>query len=507
MPQATEQWDYFEASFEGPSSGNPFLDVAFEASFAFANREVTVPGFYDGEGIYRVRFMPDAQGTWRFRTRSNAAALDGKTGDFTCLAPSAGNHGPVRVRNRHHFAYADGAPYFPFGTTCYAWTHQPLAMQEQTLQTLEGARFNKLRMGVFPKHYIFNENEPLHDIYERGPDGKLDFDRPNVVAFRHFETQIGALRALGIEADIIVFHPYDRWGYCDMPAERDYAYVRYLAARIAAYRNVWWSLANEYDFLLDVKPVAQWDRYFHILEETDPYRHPKSIHNGEETMNFDHRKPWVDHVCIQNWNVKRTPEWRNEWGKPIVNDELEYEGDIHLAWGNISARELVHRFWITVTRGGYAGHGETYMHPQDLLWWAKGGELRGESWRRIGFLSEIVEADVVHGLNPAPTDDWPWTRVSAAFDGDFRLIYLGEHQPIVWGHGLPNDDGDYEVDIIDTWEMTVTPAKRIASPILPRLRQRGGAQSEAKAVSAFAVEMPGRPFQAIRVRRARRSSR
>jgi hypothetical protein len=49
-------------------------------------------------------------------------------------------------------------------------------------------------------------------------------------------------------------------------------------------------------------------------------------------MNFDHRKPWIDHVCIQNWNVKRTAEWRGEWGKPIVNDELEYEGDISLAW-------------------------------------------------------------------------------------------------------------------------------------------------------------------------------
>src|SRR5262249_24001194 len=151
----------------------------------------------------------------------------------------------------------------------------------------------KLRMGVFPKHYIFNENEPLHDIYVRGPDGKLDFDRPNVEAFRHFENQVAALRDLGIEADIIVFHPYDRWGYCDMSAERDYAYVRYLTARLAAYRNVWWSLANEYDFLLDVKPVEQWDRYFHIIEENDPYRDLKSIHNGEETMNFNHRKPWV----------------------------------------------------------------------------------------------------------------------------------------------------------------------------------------------------------------------
>ena len=44
----------------------------------------------------------------------------------------------------------------------------------------------------------------------------MDFDRPNPEAFRHFETQIGKLAEIGIEADIILFHPYDRWGYADM---------------------------------------------------------------------------------------------------------------------------------------------------------------------------------------------------------------------------------------------------------------------------------------------------
>ena len=32
------------------------------------------------------------------------------------------------------------------------------------------------------------------------------------------------------------------------------------------------------------------------------------------------------------------------WGKPIVNDELEYEGDISLAWGDLTPQELTHRF-------------------------------------------------------------------------------------------------------------------------------------------------------------------
>ena len=159
-----------------------------------STRKVTVPGFYDGEGVYRVRFMPDTEGEWTYQTRSKAAALEGLSGTFLCGPPANGNHGPVRVRNRHHFAYADGTPYFPFGTTCYAWTHQPLADADaRRSRRMRASGFNKLRMAVFPKHYVFNENEPLYDIYERGEDGALDFDRPNVVAFRHFETQVAAL--------------------------------------------------------------------------------------------------------------------------------------------------------------------------------------------------------------------------------------------------------------------------------------------------------------------------
>lgn len=501
MGASIEKWDRFEASFHGPATGNPFVDVTLWADFAHQGRTVSAPGFYDGDGVYRVRFMPDVEGAWSYRTRSNVAALNGLEGAFSCAAAGPGNHGPVRVSHRHHFAYADGTPYLPFGTTCYAWTHQPLPMQRQTLETLAKAPFNKLRMCVFPKHYVFNADEPLQHMYERKSDGALDFDRPNVVAFRHFEAQIAALREIGVEADVILLHPYDRWGYCTMTFEQDVRYIKYVAARLGGLRNVWWSLANEYDFLIDVKPIAAWDGYFQALAESDPTHRLRSIHNGEETMNYDHTKPWVDHVCIQNWNVKRTAEWRQEWGKPVVNDEPEYEGDIALAWGNLSAQELTHRFWITLTRGGYCGHGETYMDPKDLLWWAKGGILRGESWKRIAFLGRILEEGVTNGLNPLGDGGWPWTRVSAAEDGDFRLIYLGEHQPSVWWAGLPEDDGVYDIDVIDTWEMTVAPAFAIPPPMLPSQRLRGGAVTEARAASKRAIAMPGKPFQAIRIRR------
>lgn len=495
------KWDMYEAEFAGPSTGNPFLEVSFSATISLDHRVIDVSGFYDGDGVYRVRFMPDTEGVWTLTTHSNVPELDKRTCAVNCTPARTNQHGPVRVRNRHHFAHADGTPYFPFGTTCYAWTHQPLSMQEQTLETLKKTRFNKIRMGIFPKHYIYSENEPLFMAFESNADGTQDFDVPNVKMFQHFEKQIGALRELGVEADTILFHPYDRWGYCTMSAEQDYRYLHYVVARLAAYSNVWWSLANEYDFLLDTKSVEQWDRYFHIIEECDPYRHLKSIHNGDPTMNFDHRKHWVDHVCIQNWDVKRTGEWRASWGKPVINDEPEYEGNIPRPWGNISARELVHRFWTTVMRGGYAGHGETYMHHQDLLWWAKGGELRGESWPRIGFLRDLIEADVKNGLTPISIEDhWEFARVSGATDGDVRYIYFGEHQPLEWAVGLPANDGDYEIDLIDTWQMTVQRIDKAPLPVSPALRQRGGEIRGGQPEAAFGVRLPGKPYQAIRIR-------
>ena len=504
MPTTTiEKWDIFEAAFDGPAEGNPYVEIAFDAVLRdAAGTEIRVPGFYDGAGVYRLRFMPEAEGDWTFVTRSATPALDGHRGGFTALAPGAGNHGPVRVRNGFHFAHADGTPFLSFGTTCYAWTHQPMAMQDQTLRSLAATRFNKIRMAVFPKDYPYNTNPPLHDIFEV-VDGTRDFDRPNFEALRHFETRIGQLRDLGIEADVILFHPYDRWGYCDMSEAQDNRYVAHMAARLGAFRNVWWALANEYDFMIDTKPMDRWDGFFRILETEDPHRHLKSIHNGHADANYDHAKPWVTHVCIQHPDVKRTQDWRAAWGKPVVNDEPEYEGDIIQCWGNITAQELTHRFWTTMMRGGYAGHGETYSHPEDLIWWAKGGELHGEAWKRIGFLRDILEEDVRDGFEPiGPEAAWPWHRISGARDGDTTIIYFGEHQPSIWTIGLPKEDGDYTLDLIDTWAMTVTPLDKVPAPANHPVRHGDIVQPSAPD-AAFAVRLPRRPHLALRCRKVR----
>ena len=94
-----EQWGLFELALPGPSGGNPFKEVTFNAGFTLEHRTVQVKGFYDGDGTYRVRFMPDAPGRWTYATDSSAHELAGHTGDFTCTPPDhaweswAGWHG------------------------------------------------------------------------------------------------------------------------------------------------------------------------------------------------------------------------------------------------------------------------------------------------------------------------------------------------------------------------------------------------------------------------------
>jgi hypothetical protein len=469
-----ERWDIFEAQWNGPAGGNPYLDVKLQAAFRLGPRTVKVDGFYDGSGVYRVRFMPDTPGAWSYTTASNRAELSGRTGGFECTAAAGRNHGPVRVAHTWHFAYEDGTPYFPFGTTAYAWAHQGGELENQTLETLRRSPFNKLRMCVFPKSYVYNTNEPQHYLFPRTDAGGNDFTRFNPEFFQHFEKLLARLRDLGVEADLILFHPYDRWGYAKMPAAVDDAYLRYVVARFAAYRNVWWSVANEFDFMKE-KAMPDWDRFFRIVRESDPYQHLRSIHNG--AVIYDHAKPWVTHVSIQRDDFEKTGERLAAWRKPVIYDECKYEGNIPRRWGNISAREMVRRFWVGTVAGAYVGHSETYLDPADVLWWSKGGTLRGESAPRIAFLRKILEEGPAEGLNPT-SSYYP----TAGREGRYYLCYFDVHQPAEYQFDLPQGV-KYRADIIDPWEMTITPAP---------------GTYEGK----FTLQLPARPYLAVRIRKA-----
>ncbi len=465
--QTVEQWGVFELALNGPTNGNPFVDVKFSVRFWQRQYETEANGFYDDGGVYRARFMPEKQGEWHYQTVSSTPELNGQTGAFIVTQPSAQNHGPVRVANTYHFAYADGTPYKELGTTCYVWEWQNEALQEQTLKTLAASPFNKIRFCVFPKRYQWNTNEPIMYPFEGEPLTNWDFTRFNPKYFQHLEQRLLDLQKLGIEADIILFHPYDEghWGFDRMPADADDRYLRYVVARLAAYRNVWWSLANEYDFMKE-KKESDFVRFGEIVSHDDPYHHLLSIHNGSKI--FNHTLPWITHASIQNGSAVEDPGraelYRDVYRKPVVYDEVKYEGNIESRWGQLSAEELVFRFWNGTVAGTYVGHGETYKSDDQVLWWSKGGVLKGQSSARLAFLKKVLDDAPAEGIEPI--DRWQHPEYGGRAP-DYYLIYLGKQTPASWefilpkpplAKGQPPADGmKFTAEVLDTWNMIVTP--------------------------------------------------
>ncbi|WNS42885.1 DUF5605 domain-containing protein [Paenibacillus sp. MMS20-IR301] len=480
-PEFAPQWEVFELQLEGPSAGNPYIEVELGAVFSRAgeDRTVKVDGFYEGNGYYRVRFMPDSEGEWHYRTFSSVSGLSSHEGDFFCTAPLAGVHGPVRVSNTFHFSYADGTPYLPVGTTCYVWTHQEESVEEATLESLKDSPFNKIRMCVFPKSYLYNRNEPQRYPFAGSLESGWDFEVFNPDFFEHLERRIAGLGRLGIEADLILMHPYDKWGFSEMDRAADERYLRYIIARLGAFRNVWWSLANEYD-LMWAKTDEDWEYFGTLVQANDPYPHLLSNHNC--LAFYDHDKPWISHCSLQRVDVYKTSEatteWRQRWNKPVVIDECAYEGDIDQGWGNITGEEMTRRFWEGFVRGGYVGHGETYMNSEELLWWSKGGELTGTSPARIAFLRKMIEESPAGYWEPLPSD---WDLPCAGIDQEYYIYYFGFNQPRFRNfHFKPGVQ--YAVEIIDTWNMTIS----------KELELKEG---------SFRVDLPARQYMAVRFTR------
>lgn len=470
------KWGIFEISIRTDNSyNNPFTDVELYGYFQKDGPVKRIKGFYDGESIWKIRFMPEAEGEYTFITRSNDSNLDGVQGDFICVSPSDDNHGPVEVNNKYHFSYADGTPCFVMGTTVYAWTYRPEEVRKKTLESIEKYGFNKARMLFFPKYLAgMDEINLTHEppvLPYQGEKHNFDYQRFNLDYFRNFENRVKDLMEIGVEADVILFHNYDfgMWGIDEGMSDDDAIfYLDYLMARIGSYRNVWWSLANEYDLVKNPDGSGahaefhrrDWDRIGNYIKENDPYGHLTSIHNFGPV--YPDRE-WITHVSYQFPNTYTLlMDLKNKYQKPVVNDEYQYEGNLSYGWGNLSPEDEVFRHWLTVMAGGYGTHGECYVvdgNKRDIFW-TYGGEMVGESAPRLKYLKEIVKDLPYQEMAPDHTLVDGRNNFCISKDDDIYLFLFTEDSSkhVFWltQNTFKNvQENEYQAIIYDIWNCKI----------------------------------------------------
>lgn len=246
-----EQWGMFELALKGPAKGNPYSDVRFSARFYQDRGTIEVLGFYDGAGTYRVRFMPPAPGVWHYTTVSSATELEALSGDFTVRAPGPHNHGPLKATGTLTFAYADGTKYE--GTAC-----DP-ALSPRSARDAGG------------------QKAPA-----ASPTTRVCFDVPagfSPSSFRRLERRLASLERVGVEADLVLLPSgadSHRPSSDTAPAQSDARYLEYVVARLAAFRNVWWSVATD-RHATGTKTDAASDRLRQLVATADPYHHMLSV--------------------------------------------------------------------------------------------------------------------------------------------------------------------------------------------------------------------------------------
>jgi hypothetical protein len=472
-PATVPLWGVLELVQAGVVDSPAFNAFAVVANATFTHAgtgaSLTAVSFYDGAdatgraGVWRTRFSPPAQGAWAFTTAAPpSAGLPPQAGGFTVTPPAAGDHGPpgVSPTNPRALAFADGTPYFSVGSTSYAWLHIGDANANATLASLAGAPFNKLRMTLTPKFYPWTHLEPSPAGFFAFPqvaplsppctvccpsqNGSFDVTRFWVPFWRDVEARVATMAALGVVADLILFHPYDggHWGLDCNPEPVDHAYVRYAAARLSAFSNVWWSMANEWS-LLKCKcaggnktdcPQAYFDRLFGTLVASDPHGRMRSIHNGPIYYNYS--RPWITHVSMQCHDANCVDTAVASWvPRPVVMDEVRYEGNISASWGQLTGEQMAQRFWMYLAKGAYAGHSECLQpavadaacdpDPNNCacspnMWWNHGGHLTSTASPALlrffrayvdalpvpfSGLASVTVAPGVYWLRPPPAAD------------------------------------------------------------------------------------------------------
>ncbi len=175
------------------------------------------------------------------------------------------------------------------------------------------------------------------------------------------------------------------------------------------------------------KTNTDWDRFARIVAEYDAFDHLRSIHYCFHQ--YEYGRGWCTHAGVQDSRMELAAGWRADWRKPVVFDECKYEGNIASRWGNLSGDAMTRRFWIAAAQGTYCGHGETYLSPEDILWWSHGGVLHGTSPAKIAFLRKLLEETIAVGPGPigftAISDDPVGARRP---NGSVIFYYFDEHQ-------------------------------------------------------------------------------
>jgi hypothetical protein len=388
-------YDFVEVTLNvTPSEAkNPFTEITVEGTFNLQGQPpLAVDGFCDSTdgSVHRIRFMPTKPGAYDYTVRYREGAFE-QTHTGVFHARDAKKKGLVRVDPEFPFHFQwEGTKerYFWNGTTTYwlaGWDDEHIRQILDRLDRLKVTRVRAALSGrvkdgrawfedVFPGDkfsFLLNPWVAKNPASVEKPE--FDVTRFNVAYWQKWERLLAHARSKDMVVSVIFYvdgrRPgVDPFGRAGMGGADEQRYYRYAIARLGAYANVMWDLANEYRFFRD---DAWAEKMGAFVKAADPYQHLTSTH-GFDDFKFG-RSPWADFAMYQSWDehggydyMLKNRRQQAALGRvtPQVNEEYGYEDHYPQGWGESrkaparSAETRARLAWEICLAGGYQTTGE-----------------------------------------------------------------------------------------------------------------------------------------------------
>ncbi len=258
------QWDVIDITFTSTKPPSDPYTVTFGAVFQGPDGQtLNVPGFYDDDRTFIIRFSPPRLGTWAYATYASVPSLVNYQGVVTCTVQSdPQRHGPIIIHpdNPQRFAYADGTPYFLMAFEC-DWLFaldcgnaDDIPKTRQLVDEIAAQGFNHVVINVFAYDVPWEKDPNLMPENEYGApalypfggsNAEPDFSELNVVFFQHLDRVIHYLDKSGIVAHLMIYVWNKLVNWPAMNSEIDNAFYDYVITRYQAFPNVVWDASKE----------------------------------------------------------------------------------------------------------------------------------------------------------------------------------------------------------------------------------------------------------------------
>lgn len=307
-PQKIGLWDIFEYTLvNNKTYSNPFKDVSLTAIYTGPDgKKAELQGFYAGENQWKIRFMPDQTGKWKFEAGFSDRKSKTK-GYFICIPSEIPGLISLYEQNPIWFGFKSGKPVilrsFHAGDRFFADTSNFITGEEWSkyhrsrfLDWLQANRYNTLSIA---SHYL------NRDVEGRGkgwntPD--LWDEKAGVPVSSEYDRMEAILNELA-ERKIIVFPFAGFLGRnSDYPTDPENLelYLNYTISRFAPYWNILFNVGGP-EPTLPHSPYMSREEIIKTglkIKNLNKNHHLITVHTPTGDSEF-RDESWLDFVTLQ----------------------------------------------------------------------------------------------------------------------------------------------------------------------------------------------------------------